>query len=59
MKLIDRLPYHAERTYLNVGADLLEVRPYQIIVWVSLKDLSFPQSWIPGTRTISRSRSGT
>lgn len=42
MKILDRLPYFDETTYLTVGASPIEVRRYQIVVWVSLNALRFP-----------------
>jgi hypothetical protein len=42
MKLIDRLPYHEATTHVAVRGIPVEVRRYQIIVWVSLTEQVFP-----------------
>lgn len=42
MTIIDRLPYFEEPTYLSVGETPIEVKRYQIVVWVSLNELLFP-----------------
>jgi hypothetical protein len=35
-KFIDRLPYFTEATYEDVGSETVQIKPYQIIVWVSV-----------------------
>ena len=42
MKLIDRILYFEETTYLAVGGGTVEVRRDQIVVWMSLRTLLFP-----------------
>jgi len=42
VKIIDRLPYYDETTFLTVGETPVEVRRYQIVVWVSLTGQLFP-----------------
>ena len=42
MRIIDRLPYFEEVTFLTVGGTPVEVRRFQIVVWVSLNGLPFP-----------------
>jgi hypothetical protein len=42
VKLIDRLPYYDETSYLTVGETPVEVRRYQIVVRVSLTGHLFP-----------------
>ena len=36
MKILNRLPYSNEQTTVNVREEVVRVRPYQIVVWVSL-----------------------
>jgi hypothetical protein len=36
VKLLNRLPYSAEPTTVNLRGEAVRVRPYQIVVWVSL-----------------------
>jgi hypothetical protein len=47
MKILDRLPYHDRPTALSFGPRTIDVRSYQIIVWLSLRHLTFPA--IPDT----------
>jgi hypothetical protein len=42
MKILDRLPYKEKPTLLNFKEGTIDVRSYQIIVWVRLKKLLFP-----------------
>jgi hypothetical protein len=36
MKILNRLPCSSARTTINVRGESVRVRPYQIVVWVSL-----------------------
>jgi hypothetical protein len=36
MKILDRLPYFSEHRALSVRGEAVQVRPYQIVVWVSV-----------------------
>lgn len=36
MKIVDRLPYFIHRTEVAVGNERVRVKPYPIVVWVSL-----------------------
>ncbi len=36
MKILNRLPYSSEPTTINLRGEAVRVRPYQIVVWVSL-----------------------
>ena len=42
MKILDRLPYHDRPTALSFGTRKIDVRGYQIVVWLSLRQLVFP-----------------
>jgi hypothetical protein len=42
VRLIDRLPYSDETTYLPIVDGMVEIRRYQIVVWVSLRTRLFP-----------------
>lgn len=42
MKIIDRLPYREDGDYLNFREHTLDIRAYQIIIWVRLDRLIFP-----------------
>ena len=42
MKILDRLPYHDRPTALSFGTRTIDVRSYQIVVWLSLRHLVFP-----------------
>jgi hypothetical protein len=59
VKIINRLPYFEEDTYLTVGDTPVQVRRYQIVVWVSLNEHPFPAILDTGHShnfTISRSQ---
>jgi len=36
MKILDRLPYFPEHRTLSVRGEAVQVRPYQIVIWVSV-----------------------
>jgi len=42
MKILDRLPYCEEATLLSFHGGAVDIRPYQIVVWVRLQRLLFP-----------------
>jgi hypothetical protein len=42
MKILDRLPYHDRPTALSFGTRTIDVRGYQIVLWLSLRQLVFP-----------------
>jgi len=42
MKILDRLPYFDRPTSLSFGPRTIDVRGYQIVVWLSLRQLVFP-----------------
>ena len=42
MKILDRLPYFDRPTFLSFGAHTVEVRSYQILVWLSIAQPVFP-----------------
>ncbi len=42
MKILDRLPYHEKPTLLSFRDGAVDIRAYQIIVWVRLRNLLFP-----------------
>jgi hypothetical protein len=42
MKILDRLPYHDRPTALSFGSRTIDARAYQIVVWLSLRQLVFP-----------------
>lgn len=40
MRILDRLPYRTDRSTVSVRGEVVRVRPYQIIVWVSVAPAS-------------------
>jgi hypothetical protein len=46
VRILNRLPYSSEPTTVGVLGDAMRVRPYQIVVWVSL-DLRQVVDWDP------------
>ena len=42
MKILDKLPYREEATLLSYHSGAIDIRPYQIVVWVRLQRLVFP-----------------
>lgn len=61
MIVINRLPYHEETTYLTVADDVVAIRKYQVVVWVSLNEHPFPTILDTGHShnfTISREQLG-
>src|SRR5438094_85862 len=46
VKILDRLPYSSEPTTVSVRDEAVRVRPYQIVVWVSL-NLRQVMEWDP------------
>ena len=48
MKILDRLPYSKKHSTLSVREEIVSVKPYQIIVWVSVAPAS-PREWNPAT----------
>jgi len=36
MKIVDRMPYFTRRTEVNVRGENVAVKPYQIMVWISI-----------------------
>jgi hypothetical protein len=45
-KIIENLPYFTEPTYENVGRETVQVKPYQVVVWVSLTVAELLE-WVP------------
>ena len=37
MKILDKLPYREQATLLSYHAGAIDIRPYQIVVWVRLR----------------------
>jgi len=48
VKILDRLPYSHEPVTLAVRGDAVKVKPYQIVVWVSISVEGLP-AWDPRT----------
>ena len=48
MKILDRLPYSKKHSTLVVRDELVPVKPYQIIIWVSLAPSNL-RDWNPAT----------
>ena len=48
MKLLNALPYFPKPTTVTVREETVRVRPYQIIVWISISVWDVPE-WDPGT----------
>jgi hypothetical protein len=48
MKILDRLPYSAEHRTIMVRGEPVQVRPYQIVVWVSV-NIARLREWDPRT----------
>jgi hypothetical protein len=46
VRILDRLPYSTEQTTLTVRGEAVRVRPYQIVVWVSVAAADLPD-WDP------------
>ena len=42
MKILDKLPYCEEATLLGYHGGAIDIRPYQIVVWLRLRRLVFP-----------------
>jgi hypothetical protein len=42
MKILDRFPYYDTTTLLEFGSHTVEIRPYQIAIWVRIDRLAFP-----------------
>jgi hypothetical protein len=42
MKILDRLPYHEKPTLLSFRDGAVDIRAYQIVVWVRLRNFVFP-----------------
>ena len=48
MKILDRLPYSKKHSTLSVREEIVPVKPYQIIIWVSVAPVS-PSEWNSAT----------
>jgi len=48
VKILDRLPYSKKHSTLIVRQELVTVKPYQIIIWVSLSPSNL-REWNPAT----------
>jgi hypothetical protein len=46
VKILDRLPYLKKHSTLVVGKEIVHVKSYQIVIWVSLSQPSLP-AWDP------------
>jgi len=48
VNILNRLPYSKKHSTLSVREEIVSVKPYQIIVWVSVAPAS-PREWNPAT----------
>ena len=48
MKILDRLPYSAEHRTIMVRGEPVQVRPYQIVIWISVS-IARLHEWDPRT----------
>ncbi len=42
MKILDRLPYHDKPTLLSFRDEVIEIRGFQIVVWLRMREQIFP-----------------